>query len=191
MSSPGSVTRWFDPLLHGDPAAAQALWERFFPRLVELAQQKLGAKPRVADGEDVALSALDSFFRGVQRGRFPDLQDRDNLWPLLVTLTLRKAGRVKRENGRLKRGGGLAMAATHELERLCSPEPSPGLAAEFAESCQRMLDLLKDDSLRIIALRKLEGFTNDEVADELACAPRTIERKLGLIRGKWEKASRS
>jgi RNA polymerase sigma factor (sigma-70 family) len=189
MSSRGSVTRWFDPLMHGDPAAAQALWERFFPRLVEFAQQKLGAKPRVADGEDVALSALDSFFRAAQRGRFPDLQDRDNLWTLLVTLTIRKARHTVRDDGRVKRGGGRAMRAAHELERLTSPEPSPDLAAEFAEYCRRMLDLLKDDTLRVIALRTLEGFTNEEVADKLACAPRTIERKLRLIRGRWEKVS--
>ncbi len=83
------------------------------------------------------------------------------------------------------------MGAAHELERLSSAEPRPELVAEFAEYCQRMLDLLKDDTLRVIALRKLEGYTNKEIADGLPCAPRTIERKLQLIRGKWEKASRS
>ncbi len=191
MSSRGSVTILLDQLHHGDPAAVQALWERYFPRLVELAGQKLGPKPRVADGEDVALSALDSFFRGLQRGRFPDLQDRDNLWTLLVTLTKCKACHVKRDDGRLKRGGGRPTGAAHELERLASPEPSPEEVAEFAEYCQRMLDVLNDDTLRVIALLKLEGFTNKEIADELDCAPRTVERKLSLIRGKWEKASRT
>jgi hypothetical protein len=70
MSSTGSVTRWIDQLEVGDLAAAQPLWDRYFHRLVELARRKLGAKPRVTDGEDVALSAFDSFCRGLKDGRF-------------------------------------------------------------------------------------------------------------------------
>src|SRR5712691_6856720 len=84
MSSEGSITRWIGQLEAGDPAAAQPIWERYFRQLVELARRKLlGVRPHVADEEDVALSAFDSFCRGLKRGRFPDLQDRDNLWKLL------------------------------------------------------------------------------------------------------------
>src|SRR5262245_9588821 len=92
MSSDGSVTRLLSPIQSGDLAAIQQLWERYFLRLVELARKKLqGAPRRAADEEDVALSAFDSFCRCARQGRFPDLCDRDSLWRLLVTFTVRKA----------------------------------------------------------------------------------------------------
>src|SRR5919198_391675 len=109
MAREGSVTRWLGPLLAGDPAAAQQLWERYFRRLVGLARTKLrGAPRRAADEEDVALSAFDSFCRHAERGRFPQLDDRHDLWRLLVTITARKALYLIRDEHRLKRGGGAA-----------------------------------------------------------------------------------
>ena len=92
MTLQGSVTLWIGHLQAGDDGAAQKLWERYFRRLVGLARKKLRDTPRrAADEEDVALSAFDSFCRGVRRGRFPQLDDRNNLWRLLVTVTARKA----------------------------------------------------------------------------------------------------
>jgi RNA polymerase sigma factor (sigma-70 family) len=187
MSSEGSITRWIDQLQAGDLAAAQPLWERYFHLLVELARRKLGAKPRGGDEEDVALSAFDSFCQGLKRGRFPELQDRDNLWKLLVVLTARKAIHLLRDERRLKRGGGQKAGTAEELEQVVSPEPSPEFAAELAENCQRLLDLLGDAELRTVALSKMEGFTTEEIAGQLNCAPRTVERKLRLIRSLWEK----
>jgi RNA polymerase sigma factor (sigma-70 family) len=191
MSSEGSITRWIGQLQAGDPAAAQPLWERYFHLLVELARRKLGSKPRGADQEDVALSAFDSFCRGLKRGRFSDLQDRDNLWKLLVVLTARKASHLIRDEQRLKRGGGQTTGTTQELEEVVSQEPSPEFAAELAENCQRLLDLLGDAELRTIALGKMEGLTTEEIAGQQNCAPRTVERKLRLIRTLWEKESPS
>ena len=101
MASQGSVTRWIGELKAGDRQAAQKLWERYFQRLVGLARKKLrGAKWHAADEEDVALSAFDTFCRGAENGRFPRLDDRDNLWNVLVLLTARKAWHVVRDEGR-------------------------------------------------------------------------------------------
>src|SRR3954447_6495601 len=91
MDSPGSVTCWLDGLRLGDDAAAQWLWEGYFARLVGMARKKLrGRRPRAADEEDVALSAFDSFCRGAEAGRFPRLNDRDDLWQVLVLLYRRR-----------------------------------------------------------------------------------------------------
>ncbi len=91
----------------GNRAAAQHLWECYFPRLVGLARQNLKGLPRrAADEEDVALSAFDSFCRGVEQGRFPLLDDRDDLWALLVVITVRKAIDLRQHERRQKRGGG-------------------------------------------------------------------------------------
>src|SRR5712692_3346982 len=95
MSSEDSVTLWISQLKAGDHTAAQKLWDRYFHRLVGLARKKLQAAPRAAaNEEDVALSAFASFCRATQNGRFRRLGDRDELWPLLVVITARKAFRV-------------------------------------------------------------------------------------------------
>jgi DNA-directed RNA polymerase specialized sigma24 family protein len=190
MADEGSVTHWLGPLQAGDPAAAQQLWERYFRRLVGLARARLrGAPRRAADEEDVALSAFDSFCRHAEQGRFPQLADRDGLWRLLVTITARKAAHQVRDECRQKRGGGAAPAGDAEavLAEALSREPDPEFAAGVAEECQRLLDRLGDRDLRAVALLRMEGYSVEEVAEKLGCAPRSIKRKLALIRTVWEK----
>jgi DNA-directed RNA polymerase specialized sigma24 family protein len=200
MSSEGSVTHWLGQLQAGDHAAAQQLWERYYHRLVGLARQKLRAAPRrVADEEDVALSAFASFCRGAEAGRFPQLRDRDDLWRLLFTLTARKAFDLVRDQRRLKRGGGAVRGesallgpegpAGEEagLEQVLGREPTPELAAQVAEECQRLLERLGDAELRAVAVAKMEGDTTEQIAARLRRSPRSVERKLQLIRSLWEK----
>jgi DNA-directed RNA polymerase specialized sigma24 family protein len=190
MTSEGSVSRWIEVLKGGDATAAQPLWERYFHRLVGLARTKLPeGRRRAADEEDVALSAFQSFFRGAEAGRFPQLADRDDLWRLLVTLTARKAYDQVRDENRLKRGGGAVLgqsAAELEFEWFVSQEPTPESAVMIGEECRRLLTELTTDELRSIALWKMEGFTNQEIAEKLDCALSTVERKLQRIRAQWE-----
>src|SRR5215470_4484760 len=90
----GSITRWLAQLKTGDARAVQPLWERYFDRLVRLARKRLCAPGRPLadeDEEDVALSAFHSFCTAAPRGRFPRLDDRDDLWRVLVCVTARKA----------------------------------------------------------------------------------------------------
>ena len=194
MPSSGSVTALLEHLRAGDHAAAQPLWERYYPRLVGLARERLrGTSRRAADEEDVALSAFDSFCRGVEQGRFPDLKDRDGLWALLVLITVRKAADLIQYNRRDRRGGGRVRgdsalagrqgdAGADGLAQIESGDPTPDLAAQLAEEFQRLLDRLGSDELRAIAVWKLEGYTNAEVAAQLGCAAVSIERRLRLIR---------
>jgi DNA-directed RNA polymerase specialized sigma24 family protein len=198
MSS-GSVTVWIARLKAGDAHAAQRLWEDYFPRLVGLARKRLQETPRrAADEEDVALSAFDSFCRGAEQGRFPRLTDRDNLWHLLVTITARKALQLVRHERRQKRGGGAvrgdsAFHGTPEspdeepgLEQVVGPEPSPEFAAQMAEEYQLLLARLGEGDLRLVAVWKMEGHSNEDIAAKLGCVPRTVERKVALIRTLWD-----
>jgi DNA-directed RNA polymerase specialized sigma24 family protein len=193
MSRQGSVTRWVDLLRAGDHAAVQQLWERYFRRLVGLARLKLRRAPRrAASEEDVALSAFHSFFRGVEQGRFPQLADRDCLWRLLVTITARKAAHQVRDERRKKRGGGWSPVEDAEavLAEALSREPNPEFAAGVAEECRRLLDRLRDRGLQAVALLRMEGYNVEDVAAKLDLAPRTVKRKLALIRTVWEKEMR-
>jgi DNA-directed RNA polymerase specialized sigma24 family protein len=162
---------------------------------VRFARDSLRGPPRgEADEEDVAVSAFHSLCQGAARGRFPGLQDRNNLWTLLVTITAQKALDHRRREGRLKRRGGRTRAATGSspgaseadaLAQVAGREPSPEFAAQMAEQYRHLLDRLGDDTLRRVASWKMEGYTNEEIARGLDCGLRTVERKLGVIRAAW------
>jgi DNA-directed RNA polymerase specialized sigma24 family protein len=198
MPSRGSVSGWIDELKAGNHAAAQRLWERYFHRLVGLARTKLAdGRRRAADEEDAALSAFDSFCRGAEAGRFPRLDDRDDLWRLLVSLTARKAFDQMRDEHRLKRGGGAVLgqsalkgdagSADADFASFAGREPTPEAAALVAEECRQLLARLQSDELREIAVWKMEGHTNEEIAAKRDCALSTVERKLQRIRSEWRK----
>lgn len=136
---------------------------------------------RAHDGEDVALSAFDSFVRATTAGRFPRLHDRDDLWRVLFTLTVRKAADVRLAEQRLKRGGGAVQSLDGDI---ADPAPDPAEAAMIAESVERLLGSLSDE-LRSIALAKMEGDTNSEIGERIRRTEVTVERKLRLIRTLW------
>jgi RNA polymerase sigma factor (sigma-70 family) len=189
MSDAASVTIWIHQLRAGNSLAAQKIWEAYYYRLVCLARGKLRTMPRRgADEEDIALSAFDSFFRGVERGRFPKLDDRDDLWQVLLLITERKAFDLLAHEGRQKRDwrrNQSANAPSGYMD-LGGREPDPAFAAEVAEECEKLLATLADSDLRLIAVRKMEGYTNKEIAEELGCSLVTVERRLRLIRLEWE-----
>lgn len=190
VESDGSITCLVNLLKAGDRTAAQPLWDAYFPRLVALARGKLrGTARRGADEEDVALSAFDSFCRRAERGQFPRLDDRDDLWQLLFVLTIRKAIDLARYQGRTSRGGGrvvaLADLAGLDLDAALGSEPSPALAAQMADELERLISRLGDESLRSVLCWKMEGWTNREIAARLGCVEKTVERKLRSIRRLW------
>jgi RNA polymerase sigma factor (sigma-70 family) len=197
MSSDESITHWIGQVKAGsDGAAQQELWNRYFRRLSGFARKLLrGAPQRAEDEEDVALCALDSFFRGAEAGRFPDLRDRTDLWPLLVKITAHKAyNQLERQNAQ-KRGGGQvrgesvfldggADSNTAGLEQIVGDDPTPEFAAQVTEQFTLLLERL-DEPLRPIARMKLEGYTNTEISAKLGVVERTVERRLNLIRRIW------
>ena len=199
MAEQGSVSHWIGLMKEGNARAAQRLWDRFFTQLVTLARTKLRGLPRgPADEEDLALSAFNRFCLAAQRGQFPELEDRDDLWQLLTLLAERKALDRRRRERRQKRGAGLVRdeawlegdsgdgVGERGLAALPSLEPTPEFAVLMAEECNILLRRLNDEGLRTVAIAKMEGYTNEEVAAATQCSLRTVERKLKLIRAIWE-----
>jgi len=192
------VTQWIARLSHGDERAARVLWEQYFTRLVHYARRKLEGVPcRAADEEDVALSAMYSFCRGMAAHRFEKVDDREDLWKLLVTITARKAFAEKRRHFAEKRGAGGARGESAfqrpdqeegrdaGIGEVLGEEPTPELAAMVAEDCRLLLDRLGDQKLREVARLTLEGYTTAEIADKLGCLQRSVQRKLVAIRDIW------
>lgn len=189
----GSITRMIGLLKSGDAEAAGHLWGRYFHRLVDLARAHLRATPRRAvDEEDVAVSVFDSLFRRAGRNEFPRLDDREDLWQLLYVLTVRKAANLAHHEKRQKRGAGKVSAvsdlAGFATEEILDREPTPELAAQVADECRRLLAVLEDETLKLVAQWKMEGYTNAEIARRIGCIEQTVERKLRTIRRIWSES---
>ena len=126
------------------------------------------------------------------------LEGRNDLWRLLVTMTLNKARGLAtkhtRERRDVRRQSGNAAGDADDaapalvLEQMEAEQPDPETAALLNERFENRLKCLSPD-LRQVALWRLEGYSNKEIADKIGRVERTVERKLDLIREKWEQAS--
>ena len=195
----GSVSQWISELNGEDDSkgrAQQELWNRYFARLAGLARSRMpGNTRRAADEEDVALSALDSFFRRAGNGEFPHLTDRTGLWPLLARITAFKAIQRVEHERTAKRGGNKVLHESDlprgsdqllpRLEQIISSEPTPEFAARMDEQVEQLMGRLDEEALVTIAQLKLEGYQNTEIAEKLEVGLRTVERKLARIRTLW------
>lgn len=185
-SSVDSVTRWFVELRDGNQDAAALLWEHYFPRLVTVARQRFGADTDAAyDAEDAVQSVLHVIWRGAIQGRYAKIDSRDALWKLLVTATRNRVIDRERRQGAAKRGGDRQQVPLEP--EMVAPEPTPEMVAIMDEELVSLLKSLRDDTLRRIAIARLEGYSKPEIAKELEVSERTIDRKLELIRGDWQK----
>ena len=145
---------WIERLKQGDPASAEEIWKRYYERLVRLARRTVAGERRVADEEDIVLSAFNSFFRGAKQERFPRLEDQHDLWQLLLMLTVRKIADQVRREGRQKRGSGLVRGESAFCGRRGEPagdnrlvlgkEPSPELSVEVADQLEYLLGRLEE-----------------------------------------------
>ena len=194
VSNSGSVSVWIERAKKGCESAATHLWTRYQHRVVAVARRKLTGELRsVVDEEDVAVTTFHSFLRRCRDGSYPDLKDRDDLWRLLVTITIHKASNQIRDQNCQKRGLSPATAGSSSLqlianwEDLKSCEATPELVATVADSLNHLLLNFSDGELRSIVLYKLEGYSNDEVAELIGRSVPTIERRLRLVREKWFK----
>jgi DNA-directed RNA polymerase specialized sigma24 family protein len=190
---PESTTFWILQLKEGNRDAAQHIWERYYFRLVDAVRRRLNGRHSLAasDEFDVAQSAFASFYDAAERGRFPQLSDSNDLWRLLITITQRKITRRLRYQGALMRNplnGTLASSDEVDLDSLPSNEPTPDFCVAAVESFSELMRKLTGPNHRSIALMRMEGYTNEEIASQVKCSLSTIERKLRLIRHEWSTA---
>ena len=177
-----SVTRLIRAAQQDRASAVGPLLAVYFDRLVQLARKRLQDLPGLANyDEDLALRSFYSVYRRVRDPERPlHLAGRDDLWRLLATRTISRAIDLIRRH----RPG--EVPGDYDLEHFLTREPTPEEAAATADECRRLLDALEDPELMQVALWKVEGHTNEEIAARLDCVPRTVERKVARIRLLWK-----
>lgn len=194
-----SISEWFGRLKAGEAEAAQKLWDRYAEKLLRVAKLRLNGSPcGVADEEDVALSVFGSIFRGAADGRFEQILTRDELWWLLLSVTKRKVvDHIRREAAQKRhvpgahmerrRAKGIPQPWSFSLDDLVSSSPTPDFVVALEEESKRLLDKLRNDQLRKIAVLRIEGYPVAEIASKMNIGQRAVERKLQLIRDTWKR----
>lgn len=184
----GSITRWISELRRDNPAAKEMIWIRFVSRLVHIAEQKLrNTACRVPDGDIIASAAFADFFER-DPDDFEKLVDRNDLWQILVTITERRVIDMIRSEGAQKRGGGqiIGEGDLGTFSMLPGSSNAPDVELMMIEAFEDRLNSLKNPLLQQIAIGKMEGLTNDELAAKYEISSRSVERRLSEIRKKWQ-----
>ncbi len=182
-SSVELVKRW----RNGDESAATELHDKYLAKLVEFAKQHLNEKFRKRiDAQDLVQSIYRSVFR-VTRERSIEFTDDTGFWKWLATLALNKTyNRVKyleagsrnpsREGGRAEDASLRAISAGRYRSM-----PSSEEVVELADLLETILKALEPTDQQILQFR-IEGFTQQEIAERLNVDPRTVRRRLESIR---------
>jgi DNA-directed RNA polymerase specialized sigma24 family protein len=190
------ITHWLIRLQGKDIEAVDIIWKNYFVKLANVSENKLRKLPaRICDGEDVALSALNTFVQGVKHGRF-DFRDRDDAWRLLATIAARKVATERRRAYAQKRGGGkiqtlnptnhLCAESFQECYEILDENNMPEFKEQVLAQCSDLLNKLTAEELQVTATMKLEGYSNDEISDALNCSLSTTKRRIQKIREIWD-----
>jgi RNA polymerase sigma factor (sigma-70 family) len=199
-ASPGSVTRCIQQLKAGDLDAFEKIWQHYFEELLEVARGVMRQRKKwsIVDEDDIVQNALLSVCRGFPKNKsYENVNSRESLWPILVAITKFKvADNFRRENA-AKRGAGRVVSEAN-LERnqenssriglaqlVADDSPKPQDIAEMSEQLALLMGLLPREDLKQIARLHLEGWKNNEIAEELEISTRSVERKLALVRDAW------
>ncbi len=186
----GSISLLYVRMRNGDPASARDLWDRYFPRLTNLANAVLSVRQLPLGAEDAVQEAFWKFLVRVEEGKYDDDLRRDDLWRILSKFTVQRARKQILKEKTQKRGGGrvrteseLASSSSRgfRLDAVFSDVPTADCDMIFQELLEQL-----GSELREIAVMRLAGYSNLQIRDFLGCSLRSVERRIQLIRSIWK-----
>jgi RNA polymerase sigma factor (sigma-70 family) len=164
-------------LREGNEDGATQLYARYVQRLRDLVRARCSAKLAArVDADDIVQSAFRSFFRVAHTGVY-QVPDGEDLWKLLLTITLNK----------IRAQGVYHNAAKRDVRQTTSLSAGSGLDVEsrrddLADSFLRLvlmeaLEQLPEQHRAVVEFR-LEGHDVATIARQTGRAKRTVERLL-------------
>ena len=190
-----SFEELLDAMQRGEDEAFTTFFNRHYDQLVQFAKKKLGSFPlRTFDADDVAQSAMKSLFKSLRENRY-EAQNSIEIWQILITITKNKLLDRRRRQQAQKRGGGNVRGESiwaqtgedcglHE-QRDTRHNMTPEAQVELLETTDLLFQQLEDDKTREVARLLLAGYRINDIAEELNCVRRTVERKIAQIRELW------
>lgn len=185
MSTAGSVSQWIAQAKTGDELALAKLHQRYWPVLVGLARQRLHGSPIPSDEEDIAQQAFVGFYQAVKKGRVPKLTNRHQFLALLTHIISCKACNQIRHELTARKGDGRVHQGSAIIRLAEDSAWSPLQEAILKDCYQRYVGGIPEN-LRRFAELFLQGHARREIADQMGCTDRTVDRKLAIVRDYWQ-----
>ena len=196
VAPPGSVSRWIEEIKGGSETVIPSFWNRYFKQLEELARARMvHASSRAVGGDDIASTVLEVVCRKLATGNYPAVRDRDDLWRLLERIAKHKIISHIRHERSQKRGQGRVVLETdlrtlpdeiHELDEQPDGEATIESLVVLEEAFRKLVDgLLADEIAKDVLRLKMLDYENDEIAEKIDKAKRTVERKVKKIFNLW------
>ena len=186
----GSVTGNIRRAQTGDDLAFEWLWHRYYKSLVRHLR-KIASGPGFdpVDHEEVAHSVFIALHHGLSHEKFHSLNRRYQLWKLLTLIGLRKAINLTKRD-MLQRQ--VIAQRSANGRRASDVDPSFD-EMRFDEELEHGLSLLDKEHpsqrLRELAIRKMNGHSNSQIADDFGWSRKTVALRLNLIYEIWKEAS--
>jgi RNA polymerase sigma-70 factor, ECF subfamily len=168
----------------GSESAARELFDRHCDRLMRLARRRIGQRMTArVDPEDIIQSAFRTFFNRVKNDEFT-FEGKDDLFKLLVRLTVRKVLHQVAYHQAAKRNPGREIVATNSehdvLVDLCASGPTPDVELALIEEFERFMGKLAPLDRKVLEM-KLDGYSTTEIAEAVGSYDRKIRRMLERI----------
>jgi len=168
----------------GSESAARDLFDKYCERLMKLAKRRIGQRMASRfDPEDVIQSAFRTFFTRVKNDEFT-FEAEDDLFKLLVRLTVRKTLRRIEHHSAAKRNPNLEAAQrTDDVEPfslVASHTVTPDMEVALIDEFQSFIGDLPELDRKVIEL-KIQGYSTVEIAEQVGSYERKVRRVLERI----------
>ncbi len=166
---------------NNQPRAQQAVFDEYHQRLVKTIRSNVaGRLGRRLDASDIALSAFASFFLRAREGGFR-IRSRQDLWGLLVAITLNKLRNQVKFHHTQKRGAHQEEYSEAEKFNFTCRNPLPSEEAVLNDALEQVLSQVRPIH-KEIAERILLGQPSSEIATTARRSLRTVRRVETLLR---------
>ncbi len=170
----------------GSETAATQLFDKYCEQLLRLAEKRIGARMNSrVDPEDVVQSAFRTFFGRAKADKFT-FEDQDDLFKLLVRITVHKTLRQIAFHRAAKRNpsaeAGHGENANEMLLQAMAAGPTPETEVALIDQFETFMSQLPAKDRQILELR-IEGYSTEEIAGKIGSYDRKVRRVLERIRG--------
>lgn len=189
--SDGDTEVWLQRLAAGHPDAVERFWNEYAAPLERLASGRLSpALKRRVGSDDILQSVCRTFFRRSKMGDY-EITESEQLWRLLCAITINKVQQHARFHHRHRRNVQREQHAVEEgemplIEAVQDQQASQEEAIAFIEQMQYFLNAVDDEERQLIEYR-LDGLSNQQIAEKAKISERTVRRIVASVRSRWER----